>query len=155
MSDQSAIANVSEYADGLRERLAVRGWVRPLSLMDDRWSSPAAQVLSPLSQEVETQATTRPGQWYLKADARRRILRSLTDGRLQELITARFAGDDDDPVRRAFENCSRPKPTHPRRAWHRGSVCHGCPVQMGGATSRSAVAVYTSRGRNDVSSKTA
>ncbi|MEX0306442.1 MAG: hypothetical protein AB3N12_03550 [Ruegeria sp.] len=103
MSGPSEMPDVTRYADGLRARLAVRGWVSPLSLLDSQLSSSANKVLSPLSQEVETQATTRPGQWYLKDDARRRVIRSLSDKRLRDLIRARFAGDDDDPVRRAFE----------------------------------------------------
>jgi len=90
--------------DTLRARLAVRGWVRPRDLLDVDLPKPErSSILAELSRDVETQAASKPGQWYMKSEARQRIVRKLSDKVLKDFVSPLSDGDKQDPIRRAFD----------------------------------------------------
>ncbi|SDZ07258.1 hypothetical protein SAMN04487939_11496 [Lysobacter sp. yr284] len=98
-----ARAGPDDGADRLRLRLAVRGWARPLDLID-ALNSPdeVLAILGALAAEVETAVQTRPNQWYLSLAARKRELARRDDAQLRAAASASFRGDDDDPVLHAM-----------------------------------------------------
>ncbi|QQQ01920.1 hypothetical protein [Lysobacter enzymogenes] len=96
-------AGPDDGADRLRLRLAVRGWARPLDLID-ALNSPddVLAILGALAAEVETAVQTRPNQWYLSLAARKRELARRDDAQLRTAASASFPGDDHDPVLHAM-----------------------------------------------------
>ncbi|ROU08130.1 hypothetical protein [Lysobacter enzymogenes] len=97
-------AGPDDGAGRLRLRLAVRGWARPLDLIDAGHSPEQIRsILGALAAEVETAVQTRPNQWYLSLAARKRELARRDDAQLRSAASARFPGDGDDPVLKAMQ----------------------------------------------------
>jgi len=86
----------------LRRRLAVRGWVSPMCLLNDLPNSAREKALEILASEVELAERTRPGQWFLTLSARKLIFASTAPALLREAAVVAYAGDESDPVRLAL-----------------------------------------------------
>ncbi|MDE8652513.1 hypothetical protein [Novosphingobium album (ex Liu et al. 2023)] len=104
IADGLADPGASEDApvDLLRRRLAVRGWARPLLLIDESDAARRDKFLSALAPEVETAVETRPGQWYLAVPVRRRVLARCGREELRSAVAPLPGEDPGDPLRQAF-----------------------------------------------------
>lgn len=96
----------------LRRRLAVRGWVAPLLLMNDVAENERDEALKTVSQEVELAERTRPGQWFMTLTARKRIFVSAQYALLREASAVLLPGDEKDPVRLALLIALDPAPAY-------------------------------------------
>lgn len=87
----------------LRLRLAVRGWVSPLHLLQDVSESERDAALRVVGAEVELSERMRPGQWFMSLSARKRVIASTPTVQLREVAEQRLSlSDESDPVRLAL-----------------------------------------------------
>lgn len=104
--DQNASAAPAPEAGAcslLRLRLAVRGWVSPLQLLQDVTQDEHDAALRVVGAEVELSERMRPGLWFMALSARKRVL-ALTEpaqlrGAAEQSLTS---SDESDPVRLAL-----------------------------------------------------
>lgn len=85
----------------VRLALAVRGWVEPMALAAHLAGDSAGAVIAALASEVETAAATRPGQWFLTVEARRRAIVGAKDSDLRRALSASAESDPEDMVLQA------------------------------------------------------
>lgn len=87
----------------LRLRLAVRGWVSPLHLLQDVPESERDAALRVVGAEVELSERMRPAQWFLALSARKRVLASTAPTQLRDAAEQPLSiSDESDPVRLAL-----------------------------------------------------
>ena len=87
----------------LRLRLAVRGWVAPLQLLNDVEAELRDTALQVVGAEVELSERMRPGQWFLALAARKQAIAATEPTRLRDAAAQRLAPTDaDDPLRLAL-----------------------------------------------------
>jgi len=87
----------SRLAQALLRGMAVRGWVNPIRLVPAQ--TPEAlrgAVLNQLADAVETAFSSRPGEWFLGAGIRRRILAD-SEAWLDEALNGGDGKDAEDP----------------------------------------------------------
>ena len=85
----------------LRRRLAVRGWVSPLHLLNDVPKGEQDSALRAVGSEVELAERTRPGQWFMTLSARKRVFASTEASLLRAASERLCPSDESDPVRLA------------------------------------------------------
>lgn len=97
-------AKPDDPAGDLRLKLAVRGWARPLDLIEPgRSPDEVAAILGALAPEVEIAVQTRPSQWYLSLATRKRELARHEPARLRAAARTQHPSDGQDPVLRAMQ----------------------------------------------------
>jgi len=92
-------AKAGDPTGDLRLRLALRGWTRPSDLAEAKKIEP---ILASLSGEVETAATSRPGQWFLSVASRKLALAGADQKAVRDALQVCSPADNEDPVRLAF-----------------------------------------------------
>ncbi len=87
----------------LRLRLAVRGWVSPLQLLQEVAQDERDAALRVVGAEVELSERMRPGQWFMGLSARKRVLAATAPAQLRRAAEQKLAASDEhDPVRLAL-----------------------------------------------------
>lgn len=88
----------ARHAALLRQRLAVRGWVAPLTAIPEATASEAASVLRAVAADVEVAVDGQPGRWFMTTAARRRTFASTSLAQLRQETNRITPSDDEDPL---------------------------------------------------------
>jgi serine protease len=96
--EQPAADPFTKHASVLRQRLAVRGWVAPLTAIPEADPSEAAHVLRAVAPDVEVAVEGQPGRWFMTTAARRRTFASTSLAQLRQETVQIAPSDEADPL---------------------------------------------------------